>query len=46
MTINEIQDEIIEEFIELDDWMDRYQYLSIGVAYSLPWMRNTRRSRT
>ena len=27
MTINEIQDEIIEEFIELDDWMDRYQLL-------------------
>ena len=27
MTINEIQDEIIEEFTELDDWMDRYQLL-------------------
>jgi len=27
MTINEIQDEIIEEFTEFDDWMDRYQYL-------------------
>lgn len=27
MTINEIQDEIIEEFGELDDWMDRYQML-------------------
>ena len=27
MTINEIQDEIIEEFSELDDWMDRYQLL-------------------
>ena len=27
MTINEIQDEIIEEFQELDDWMDRYQLL-------------------
>ena len=26
-TINEIQDEIIEEFSELDDWMDRYQML-------------------
>lgn len=25
--INEIQDEIIEEFTELDDWMDRYQML-------------------
>jgi len=27
MTINEIQDEIIEEFEGLDDWMDRYQML-------------------
>ena len=27
MTINEIQDEIIEDFCELDDWMDRYQLL-------------------
>ena len=26
-TINEIQDEIIEEFDGLDDWMDRYQLL-------------------
>ena len=27
MTINEIQDEIIEEFAEFDDWMDKYQLL-------------------
>ena len=27
MTITEIQDEIIEEFSGLDDWMDRYQLL-------------------
>ena len=27
MTINERQDEIIEEFTELEDWMDRYQLL-------------------
>ena len=27
MTNNEIQDEIIEEFSELEDWMDRYQLL-------------------
>ncbi len=26
-TINEIQDEIIEEFQDFDDWMDRYQLL-------------------
>ncbi|MDO5075222.1 MAG: SufE family protein [Bacteroidales bacterium] len=27
MTLNEIQDEIISEFTEIDDWMDRYQLL-------------------
>ena len=27
MTINEIQDEIITEFSDFDDWMDRYQML-------------------
>lgn len=27
MTINEAQDEIIDEFCQLDDWMDRYQLL-------------------
>ncbi len=27
MTINEIQDEIIEEFSNFDDWMDKYQLL-------------------
>lgn len=27
MTINDIQDEIVEEFCQLDDWMDRYQLL-------------------
>ena len=26
-TINEIQDEIIDEFVGLDDWMDKYQLL-------------------
>ena len=26
-TINELQDEVIEEFSALDDWMDRYQLL-------------------
>lgn len=24
MTINELQDEIVDEFSEIDDWMDRY----------------------
>jgi len=27
MSINEIQDEIIAEFSDFDDWMDRYQML-------------------
>ncbi|MBE6255298.1 MAG: SufE family protein [Prevotella sp.] len=27
MNINEIQDEIIEEFNDFDDWMDKYQML-------------------
>lgn len=26
-SINELQDEVIEEFSDLDDWMDRYQLL-------------------
>lgn len=26
-TINEIQDEIVEEFSDFDDWMDKYQLL-------------------
>ncbi len=35
MTINEIQDEIIEEFSEFDDWMDRYGYI-IDLGNQLP----------
>ena len=27
MTINEIQEEIIEEFADFEDWMDKYAYL-------------------
>lgn len=27
MTINEIQDEVIEEFADFDDWMDKYALL-------------------
>ena len=27
MTINEIQDEIIEEFNVFDDWMDKYSLI-------------------
>lgn len=35
MTINEIQDEIIEEFDMLDEWLDRYQ-LIIDYGKTLP----------
>lgn len=35
MTINETQDEIIEEFEGLTDWMDRYAYL-IELGSALP----------
>lgn len=27
LTLNETQDEIISEFLEIEDWMDRYQLL-------------------
>lgn len=37
MTINEIQDTIIEEFEGLDDWMDRYA-LIIEMGNALPPM--------
>lgn len=35
MTINELQDEIIEEFQDLTDWMDRYAYI-IELGNTLP----------
>ncbi|MDE6230441.1 MAG: SufE family protein [Muribaculaceae bacterium] len=35
MTINEAQDEIIEEFDGLSDWMDRYAYI-IDLGNTLP----------
>lgn len=35
MSINEIQDEIIAEFSDLDDWMDRYAYI-IDLGNALP----------
>ncbi|MBR1551836.1 MAG: SufE family protein [Muribaculaceae bacterium] len=34
-TINELQDEIIEEFEGLDDWMDRYAYI-IDLGNAMP----------
>lgn len=35
MTINEIQDQIIDEFSEVDDWMDRYAMI-IDLGNELP----------
>ena len=35
MEINEIQDEIIEEFDFFDDWMERYEYI-IDLGKKLP----------
>ncbi|MFT7086148.1 MAG: cysteine desulfuration protein SufE, partial [Vicingaceae bacterium] len=35
MTINERQDEVIEEFEMFEDWMDKYEYL-ISLGKELP----------
>ncbi len=35
MTINERQDEVIEEFETFEDWMDKYEYL-ISLGKELP----------
>lgn len=35
MSINEVQDEIIEEFSYFDDWMDKYEYI-IDLGKKLP----------
>jgi cysteine desulfuration protein SufE len=35
MTINEIQNEIIDEFSMMDDWMDRYELL-VEYGHALP----------
>jgi cysteine desulfuration protein SufE len=35
MTIQEIQDEIVDEFSMFDDWMERYEYM-IDLGKSLP----------
>ena len=35
MTINELQDEVIEVFSDFDDWMDKYQLL-IALGNELP----------
>lgn len=43
MTINQIQDEIIEDFSTLDDWMDRYS-LIIEMGNTLPAMQEEKKT--
>ena len=40
MTINEIQDQIIEDFSFFDDWMEKYEYI-IDLGKSLPLIDGT-----
>ena len=35
MSINKIQDDIIDEFVDIEDWMDRYAYI-IDLGNALP----------
>ncbi|MFH2095059.1 MAG: SufE family protein [Bacteroidota bacterium] len=43
MTINELQEEIIEEFSVFEDWMDKYSYL-IDLGKDLPKIDDTLKS--
>lgn len=43
MTINEIQDQIIEEFSVYDEWLDKYEYL-IELANSLTVIADTKKT--
>lgn len=43
MTINEIQDEIIDEFSLFDDWMDKYEHI-ISFGKELPEMEATKKT--
>ena len=42
MTLNEIQDQIIEEFAIFDDWLDKYQYI-IDLADNVPLIKPERK---
>ena len=35
MTVNQIQDEIVDEFSDIEDWMDRYAYI-LDLGNALP----------
>ena len=41
--INQIQDEIIEEFADLDDWMDRYAHI-IALSNGLDTLNESRKT--
>jgi len=43
MTINEVQDEIIEEFAVFDEWMDKYEFL-IELAKGLPILKQEQKT--
>ena len=43
MTINELQDNVIEEFSVFDDWMDKYALL-IDLGNSLPPLDEKRKA--
>ena len=38
MTIKEIQEEIVDEFLMFDDWMERYEYI-IELGKSIPLIK-------
>ncbi len=42
MTINERQDEVIEEFEMFEDWMDKYEYL-ISLGKELPLIEEAKK---
>lgn len=43
MTINELQEQIIEEFSIFDEWMDKYQYV-IDIASTMPEIKAEHRT--
>ena len=45
-TINELQDEVIEEFSDFDDWMDKYQLLIDLGSNKNHLLLNTRTTKT
>lgn len=45
MSINEVQDEVIAEFNDFDDWMDRYQLLIDLEMNRNRLMTNTKQNR-